>query len=226
MRSRAYQNIKGETPTSAVDIPTAVAFLKEHSRASFDETVEIHVHLGIDPNKSEQTVRGTVTLPAGAAKQQKIVVFTSDPVQQKEALTAGARQAGGEELIDAIATSKGLDADITIATPELMPQVAKIAKILGPKGLMPSPKTGTVTPDPVSATRARGAGQMSFKMDKQGNIHASLGKISWDQNKIINNIQAFLEAVRSARPAAAKGEFFRSLTLKSTMSPSIRITRR
>ena len=107
-----------------------------------------------------------------------------------------------------------------------MPQVAKIAKILGPKGLMPSPKTGTVTPDPVSATRARGAGQMSFKMDKQGNIHASLGKISWDQNKIINNIQAFLEAVRSARPAAAKGEFFRSLTLKSTMSPSIRITRR
>ena len=107
-----------------------------------------------------------------------------------------------------------------------MPQVAKIAKILGPKGLMPSPKTGTVTPDPVNATRARGAGQMSFKMDKQGNIHASLGKISWDQNKIINNIQAFLEAVRSARPAAAKGEFFRSLTLKSTMSPSIRITRR
>ncbi len=226
MRSKIYQAIKQKAPQEPVDISTAVSFLKENASRKFDATVEIHIRLGVDPNKSEQTVRGTVTLPAGAAKQQKIVVFTSDPVQQKEVLTAGALQSGGEELINAIATSKGLDADITIATPELMPKVAKIAKILGPKGLMPSPKTGTVTPDPVSATRARGAGQVSFKMDQQGNIHASLGKISWDQNKIINNVQAFLEAVRSARPAAAKGEFFRSLTLKSTMSPAIRITRR
>lgn len=226
MRSKTYQAIKQKAPQEPVDISTAVSFLQENASRKFDETVEIHIHLGVDPNKSEQTVRGTVTLPAGAAKQQKIVVFTSDPAQQQEVLTAGALQSGGEELINAIATSKGLDADITIATPELMPKVAKIAKILGPKGLMPSPKTGTVTPDPVSATQALQAGQVSFKMDQQGNIHASLGKISWDQNKVINNVQAFLEAVKSVRPAAAKGEFFRSLTLKSTMSPSIRITRR
>lgn len=226
MRSKTYQAIKDKAPQEPVDISTAVSFLQEDASRKFDETVEIHIRLGVDSKKSEQTVRGTVTLPAGAAKQQKIVVFTSDPVQQKEVLTAGARQSGGEELINAIADSGALDADITIATPELMPKVAEIARILGPKGLMPSPKTGTVTPDPVSATRALQSGRVSFKMDQQGNIHASLGKISWDKKKIISNIQAFLEAVKSVRPAAAKGEFFRSLTLKSTMSPSIRITRR
>lgn len=223
MRSKTYQSIKAKAPVEAVDLSTALAFLKEQARSSFDETVEVHIYLGIDPSKSDQAVRGTVMLPAGAVKQQNIIVFTDDAKLQKELAESGVTS-GGQELIDQIAQDGSLDADITIATPDMMPKVAKIAKILGPKGLMPNPKTGTVTPSPLQAVKDQQSGQVSFKMDQQGNVHQALGKLSWDPDKIIANTQAFLTAVKSARPATAKGEFMRSITLKSTMSPAIRLT--
>lgn len=223
MRSKAYQSLKEQVPTEPVDISTAVAFLKENSRSSFDETVEVHIHLGIDPSKSDQTVRGTAQLPAGAVKQQSIVVFTDDAKLQKE-LTEPGVISGGQELIDQIVQDGSLNADITIATPDMMPCVAQAAKILGPNGLMPNPKTGTVTPDPASAVKALQSGQVSFKMDQQGNIHAAVGKISWEQDKIIANTGEFIKAVINARPAAAKGEFIHTISLTSTMSPAVRLT--
>lgn len=222
MRSKTYQAIKDKIPQEPVDIATAVSFLQENDSRKFDGTIEIHIRLGVDSKKSEQTVRGTVTLPAGAAKKQRIVVFTADPDQQQQLEQAGV-QTGGEELIDQIASNSPFAADITITTPGLMPQVAKIARILGPKGLMPNPRTGTVTPDPVSLVKALQSGQVSFKMDKQGNIHGAVAKISWDQDRIVANIKEFIKAVASARPAAVKGEFIRSVSLKSTMSPAIRL---
>ena len=222
MRSKAYQAIKEKVPVEAVDISTAVAFLKENARSSFDETIEMHIHLGIDPSKSDQMVRGTAQLPAGAVKQQSIVVFTDDAKLQKELAKSGVTS-GGQELIDQIVQDGSLDADITIATPDMMSNVAKAAKILGPRGLMPNPKTGTVTPDPASAVKALQSGQVSFKMDQQGNIHVAVGKVSWKQDKIVANAQELINTVTSARPAAAKGEFIHTTSLKSTMSPAIRL---
>lgn len=223
MRSKQYQSIKTKAPAEPIDLKTAVAFIKENKRSSFDETVEIHVHLNINFSKSDQMVRGSVSLPAGSPKKQKIVVFTEDPAQQKDSLSSGATQSGGEELISEIVNNKSLDADIAIATPAMMPKVAKVAKILGPKGLMPNPKTGTVSPDPVSVVKDLHSGKLSFKMDQLGNVHQAIAKVSWDEKKIISNAEAFLQAIKSARPDAAKGELIHNITIKSTMSPAVSI---
>lgn len=223
MRSKQYQAVKEKAPTEKVDIKTAVAFIKENARQSFDETVEVHVRLTVDPSKSEQMVRGSVSLPAGTPKQQKIVVFTEDAAQQKDSLAAGAAQSGGEELIDEIVKNKSLAADITVATPAMMPKVAKAAKILGPKGLMPNPKTGTVSPDPVDVVKDLLSGKLSFKMDQLGNIHQAIAKVSWDEEKIISNAEAFCQAINSARPDSAKGELIHNITIKSTMSPAVSV---
>jgi large subunit ribosomal protein L1 len=224
MRSKAYQEIKQQAPAKTADIATAVAFLKEHTRPGFDETVEVHAHLGVNAEKSDQAVRGTATLPAGLPRKPRVVVFTPDAAQQAAARDAGATNAGGEELVATIVKEGILDADATIATPAMMQAVAKAAKILGPKGLMPSPKAGTVSDDPVKTIQELLGGRLSFKMDQHGNVHAGIAKISWEQEKITANIEAFLEAVRQARPPTAKGEFLRSVSVKTTMSPSIRIS--
>lgn len=224
MRSKAYRAVKEKISAEAVDIEAAVAFLKENVRKSFDETVEVHVRLGVDPKKSDQMVRGTVDLPAGPPKQQRVVVFTADAKQQKEALSAGALKAGGEKLVDTIIKENKLTADVTIATPAMMPKVAKAAKILGPKGLMPNPKTGTVSDDPVAVVQQLFGGKVSFKMDQQGNVHTSVAKVSWKPDKIVENIQVFLSVLKSTRPAAAKGEFLKSVTVKTTMGPGIRVS--
>ncbi|MBI4022404.1 MAG: 50S ribosomal protein L1 [Candidatus Andersenbacteria bacterium] len=225
MRNKKYRHIKEQAPTEAVALPVAVAFIKEHARPSFDETVELHVHLGVDPEKSDQTVRGTVQLPAGPPKQQRVVVFTSDQSQQQEVKAAGAAEAGGEELVESIIQIGGLEADITIATPQMMPTVARAAKILGPRGLMPNPKTGTVSDQPSQTLQQLLGGKVAFKMDQQANIHLAIGKASWAPDKIIANVNTCLQAVREARPAAVKGEFIRSVSLKTTMSPAVRLAR-
>lgn len=223
MRGKNYRNIKEAAPAEPVDLPAAISFLKEHARASFDETVELHIHLGVDPEKSDQAVRGTVQLPAGPPKRQRVVVFTDDSSQQQAAQVAGAAQVGGEELIESIIQTSRLDADVTIATPKMMPKVARAAKILGPKGLMPNPKNGTVTDSPVEVLQQLLGGKVAFKMDQQGNLHLAVGKASWAADKIIANISTALQAVREARPAAAKGEFIRSANVKTTMSPAVRL---
>jgi large subunit ribosomal protein L1 len=224
MSGKKFQAIKQAAPTEAVDIPTAVAFLKEHARTSFDETIELHVHLGINPGKSEQMVRGQAALPSGTATNTRVAVFTADAKQKKAALEAGAALAGGEELIAAIAEKGSLDADIAVATPDMMPKIAKVARILGPQGIMPNPKTGTVSPEPAAVVKELMGGKISFKMDTLGNIHAAVGKAHWEADKIAANVTALLEAVKHARPAAMKGQLIKTITLASTMSPGIRIT--
>lgn len=223
MRGKIYKATKEKVPTEAVEVKAAVSFLQEHNRNKFDEMVELHVHLGIDPEKSDQMVRGEVTLPAGSPKEKKIAVFTDDPALAAAATKAGAVVVGGEELLAQITKDGSLDADVTVATPEMMPKIAKVARILGPKGLMPNPKTGTVTPDPAKVVTELRAGKVSFKMDNLGNIHEAIAKLSWDAEKISQNVTALLMAIRATRPTTAKGEFIRSATLKSTMSPGVKI---
>lgn len=225
MRGKTYRAVKEKAPVEVVDLSTGVTFVKENARAKFDETIELHIRLGVDASKSDQMVRGSVTLPNGAAKQIKIAVITDDTAKQKEAKEAGATIVGGEDLIADITAKGDLDADVTIASPNMMPKIARVAKVLGPKGLMPNPKTGTVTPDVVSAVKELSAGKISFKMDSLGNIHESVGKVSWDIEKIVDNIEAVLDAVKAAKPSAQKGEFLKSIVVSSTMGPGIRVSR-
>lgn len=222
-RSKQYQHIKESVPADTLDLPTAIGWLKEHTRSSFDETFELHIHLGVDTEKSDQSVRGNVVLPHGSPKKMRIAVFTEDVTKQKEAKAAGAEIIGGENVIADIEAKGSLDADVTIATPDMMPKVAKIAKILGPKGLMPNPKTGTVTPDVGQAVQELVGGKVTFKMDQLGNIHVAFGKASWSTDKLAANAGAVLEAVRASRPAAQKGQFILTVTAVSTMSPGIRV---
>ena len=224
MRGKTYRAVKEKAPVEVVDISTGVTFVKEHARAKFDETVELHIRLGIDASKSDQMVRGSVVLPSGAPKQLRIAVITDDSAKQKAAKEAGATLVGGEELIADIIAKGDLDADVTIAAPNMMPKIAKAAKILGPKGLMPNPKTGTVTPDVEAAVKELAAGKLSFKMDSLGNIHEAVGKVSWDVQKIVDNIEAVIDAVRGAKPSGQKGEFLKSVVVSTTMGPGVRVT--
>jgi len=213
--------MKKELPSQPVTIAEAIAWLKANVQTKFDSTVEVHIRLGVDSQKSEQMVRGQVVLPAGAVTKPFIVVFTDSAAQQKEALASDAGAAGGLELIEQIKQAGSLKADITIATPSMMPKVAQIAKILGPQGLMPNPKTGTVSDQPATVIGELLAGKISFKMDQLGNLHQAVGKLSWEADKIFLNTKVFLDAVRAAKPPAARGEFLKAVFLKSTMSPSI-----
>lgn len=223
MRTKRYKTIKEKSPTEAVPTSEAVDFIKQNTRSKFDETIELHIGLGINPAKSDQMVRGSVTLPAGSVKKQRIIVFTNDSAVSRAALDAGAERAGGDDLLKEIKDTGSLDADITIATPDMMPKIAGVARILGPKGLMPNPKIGTVTPDPAKAVKDLQSGKTSFKMDQLGNIHLAVGKVSWEAEKIIANINAVMDVMRHSRPASAKGEFIQSLTISSTMGPGISI---
>jgi large subunit ribosomal protein L1 len=224
MSGKRTQQIRDKAPKTAVDLKTAITFLKENARSSFNETIELHVHLGIDSSKSDQMVRGNVVLPSGTPKQKKVAVFTNDKNIAKAAQAAGAAIVGGDELIDQISTDGKLDADVSIATPDMMSKVATVARILGPQGLMPNPKTGTVTPDPAKAVQELAGGKLSFKMDQQGNIHEAIGKIDWEVDQIIANTHALIDAIRQNRPATAKGELIKRITLSSTMGPGLQVT--
>lgn len=224
MRSKSYRDQKAKVPADAIDLTQASALVKELAHAKFDEAVELHVHLGVTPSKSDEMVRGSTVLPAGAAKQKKVAVFAVGQAEQKAAKEAGATLVGGEELIAIVAEKGSLAADIAIATPDIMPKLAKVARILGPVGLMPNPKTGTVTKDPATAVRELSAGKLSFKMDQLGNIHEAIGRISWDAQRVTDNAMALLEAIKAARPATLKGQLIRTIALKSTMGPAIRVT--
>ena len=225
MAGKKSEALKKELPTQAVSVQEAVAWLKKHVQSKFDQTVEVTVRLGIDVSKSDQMVRSSVTLPEGSPKQKKVIVFTQDAAKQDAAKAAGATIVGGTELIDKIAKDGSIDADLAIATPDMMPKIAKVARVLGPQGLMPNPKTGTVTPDPVVALKELLAGKISFKMDTLGNIHEPVAKLSWDEARIVKNIDALLDAVVQARPSTVKGQFVKGIYLKSTMSPAVTIAR-
>jgi large subunit ribosomal protein L1 len=199
----------------------AVETLKKLPKAKFDETVELAFKLGVDPKQSDQMVRGTVALPHGTGKKVRVVVFAKGAAAQA-AKDAGADTVGFEDIVKQV-QGGWTDFDVAIATPEAMNEVRKLGKVLGPKGLMPNPKTGTVTEDTGKAVKEVKAGRVEFKMDKAGNLHVAFGKLSFEPKAIEENARAIIGAVVHAKPAAAKGTFITSCTLASTMSPGLRI---
>jgi large subunit ribosomal protein L1 len=220
-RSKRYRQGAAALPKAAsYPLAEAIEVVQSFPRAKFDETVEMAFHLGVDPKKSDQRVRGTVTLPNGTGKAPKIVVITRGEDKAKAALEAGAAEAGYEELTERI--SKGwLDFDVLVASPDVMRDLGRLGKILGPKGLMPSPKAGTVTDDLVQAVEQVKKGKIEFKMDRHGNVHTPIGKISFPKELLVGNAQAIITALLSAKPVAAKGQYIRSATVTSTMGPGV-----
>ena len=200
----------------------AIALSKKVAFAKFDETVEVTMVLGVDPRKADQLVRGTIVLPHGLGKSKKVAVIAGTPEKQKEAQDAGADEVGGEDLVDKI---KGgyLDFDALIATPDMMRLVGALGKILGPRGLMPNPKTGTVTPDVTNAVRETKAGKVEFRVDKTGVIHVPVGKVSFSADKITENAKALIDAVIKAKPQTAKGRYVKKVNVASTMGPGVLI---
>lgn len=204
-----------------ISISEAIAEVKKNTKAKFDESIEVHVRLAIDPKKSDQQVRGVAELPHGTGKKVKVAVFTS--TQKKEAEGAGADVVGGEELIDKIKSSGKINADIAIATPEMMPRLATIAKILGPKGLMPNPKNKTVTEKVKEIIESLKKGRADFKNDNSGNVHQIIGKISYEPEKLEENFKAFIEALRKSKPEAVKGKFLKGVSVCSTMGKAMKV---
>ena len=202
-------------------IEDAIPLMQKVKFAKFDETVELAMRLGVDPKHADQMVRGTVVLPHGLGKSKKVLAIAGGD-KQREATEAGADHVGGEEMVDKI-QGGFMDFDSTIATPDLMGQVGRLGKVLGPRGLMPNPKLGTVTFDVARAVREVKAGKVEFRVDKAGNVHVPVGKKSFAEPHLVANALALLEAIVRAKPAAAKGQYLRSVTLSSTMGPGIHL---
>jgi len=205
-----------------VPLEKAVEALKRIATAKFDETIELAVRLGVDPRKADQMVRGSVVLPHGTGKPVRVLVFAKPPKDQ-EALQAGADYAGLQEYIEKIQNG-WLEFDVAIATPDVMGEVGKLGRILGPRGLMPNPKSGTVTFDVATAVREAKAGRVEYRVDKGGNVHVAVGKASFPVEKLVENIRAVVESLLRAKPPAARGKYIRGVYLTSTMGPSIPIS--
>lgn len=223
MPSKRFLALVKEKPSEDVPLPEAIAFVKGHANAKFDETIELHARLGVDAKKSEQGVRGTAHFPHGAPSAVRVAVFTNDAKLQAAATEAGADLVGSTELVERVKSHGTLAADVAVATPDMMKELATVAKILGPKNLMPNPKTGTIGPDPAAIVRELKKGKVTFKADESGNVHLAVGKASWEAEKLVANARAVLDAIRQAKPAASKGEYLRSVTLASTMGPSVKV---
>lgn len=220
--SRRLETIKKQVePGKIFPLEEAVLLVKKFATAKFDETVEVHVQLGVDTKKSDQNVRGTVVLPHGTGKSKRVVVVAKGE-KVKEALAAGADEAGDADIIEKI--GKGwLDFDVLVATPDAMKDLTRLAKTLGPKGLMPNPKSGTVTFDVTRTVNELKAGRVEFKMDAYGVVHSVVGKASFPEKKLVDNAKIFLSAILSAKPATSKGTYVKSITLSSTMGPGVPI---
>jgi len=223
MRSvgKKFAAAKAQVPAKALSLEEAVPLVQKLKYAKFDETVEIAIRLGVDPKHADQMVRGTVVLPHGLGKSKKVLVIAGGE-KQKEAQEAGADTVGGEELVEKI-QGGWMDFEAVVATPDMMRAVGKLGKVLGPRGLMPNPKTGTVTVDIAKAVREIKAGKVEFRVDKTGIVHAPVGKISFATQSLVENAHALVDSIIKAKPAAAKGKYVRSATLSSTMGPGITI---
>jgi len=203
-------------------IDEAIELVKKTATAKFDETIELAIKTGIDPRKSDQMVRGTITLPHGTGKKVRVLVFAKGE-KAKEAQEAGADIVGAEELIEKIAKEGFLDFDVAIATPDMMRYVGRLGKILGPRGLMPSPKSGTVTEDVASAVKEFKSGRIEIRNDRTGNLHLPIGKVSFDKEKLKENLVSALSQINSMRPQAVKGRFLEKAVISSTMGPGIKL---
>ncbi len=218
---KKYRNVAKEAPKSVLELEQAIAFLKNHRIAKFDETMELAFRLGLDPKRSEQTVRGSVNLPHGTGKRVRVVVFASGQAAE-EARAAGADYVGMEDLIEKI--QKGwTDFDVAIATTDAMKEVRKLGKVLGPRGLMPNPKTGTITDDTAQAVKVSKAGKVDFRMDRGGNVHVPFGKISFDVPQLVENARTVIAAIKAEKPAGLKGMYIRRCTVSSTMGVGLRV---
>ncbi len=222
-RGKKYQNSsKGLDREKLYTLEEAMDMLLAHSATKFDSSCEIHLNTSTDPKYADQVIRSTCALPHGTGKKIKIVAFTKDAAQAKAALAAGALKAGGEELIEEVV--KGFTAfDIAVATPEMMKDMGKVAKTLGPKGLMPNPKSGTVTDQVEKVVAELAAGKIEFKNDKFGIVHSVFGKISFGKEKLSANLNALLKSINQAKPTGVKGVYLKGITICSTMSPGIKI---
>ncbi|WP_347312450.1 50S ribosomal protein L1 [Defluviimonas sp. SAOS-178_SWC] len=206
---------------SNLSVEDAVKLIKGAASAKFDETLEIAMNLGVDPRHADQMVRGVVTLPNGTGKTVRVAVFARGP-KADEAKSAGADIVGAEDLMETIQSGK-IEFDRCIATPDMMPLVGRLGKILGPRNLMPNPKVGTVTMDVKAAVEAAKGGEVQFKVEKAGVIHAGIGKVSFDDGKLAENVRAFVDAVTRARPTGAKGAYLKKVSLSSTMGPGVSV---
>ena len=200
----------------------ALKIAVDNAKAKFDETVEVHIKLGVDGRHADQQVRGAIVLPHGTGKTKKVLVFAKGPKAQ-EAEAAGADYVGAEEMAQKIQTENWFDFDVVVATPDMMGVVGRLGKILGPKGLMPNPKSGTVTMDVEKALQEIKAGKVEYRLDKTNIIHTPIGKVSFGAEKLTENFNALLEAVVKAKPAAAKGQYLKSVTIASTMGPGVKV---
>ena len=203
------------------DLGEAVKMVKSNAKAKFDETIEIAMNLGVDPRHADQNVRGVVTLPHGTGKSVRVAVFAKDD-KAEEAKAAGADVVGADDLAEQVQAGQ-MDFDRVIATPDMMPLVGRLGKVLGPRGLMPNPKLGTVTADVGEAVKAAKGGQVEFRVEKAGIVHAGVGKSSFGEDAILENVQAFISAITRAKPSGAKGSYIKRVSLTSTMGPSVKV---
>jgi large subunit ribosomal protein L1 len=212
---------EGIEATKLYPIQDAVKLIKERAKAKFDETVEISMNLGVDPRHADQMVRGVCNLPNGSGRTVRVAVFARGP-KADEAKAAGADVVGAEDLFEVV-NGGTIDFDRCIATPDMMPLVGRLGKVLGPRGLMPNPKVGTVTMDVKGAVEAAKGGAVEFRVEKAGIVHAGIGKISFDEGKLVENIKAFADAVSKAKPAGAKGTYVQRVAISSTMGPGVKV---
>jgi large subunit ribosomal protein L1 len=212
---------EGINRDEALDLEAAVKMVKANATAKFDETIELAINLGVDPRHADQMVRGMVALPHGTGKSVRVAVFAKD-AKAEEARKAGADVVGAEDLMEAVQNGQ-MDFERVIATPDMMAIVGRLGKVLGPRGLMPNPKLGTVTPDVAGAVKAAKAGQIEFRVEKAGIIHAGVGKASFSEDQIRENIAAFVNAINRAKPSGAKGTYMQRVSLSSTMGPGVKI---
>src|SRR6267154_1225703 len=217
---KQYQAAQKQVESKEYQLEEAIPLLQKIKYAKFDETVEVHMRLGVDPKHADQMVRGTVVMPNGLGKSKKVLVIASGD-KLKEAEEAGADFVGGEDMVNKIQSENWTDFDAMIATPDMMRSVGKLGKVLGPRGLMPNPKTGTVTSDVAAAVREIKAGKIEFRTDKTALVHVPVGKLSFPPQKLVDNAMTVITSVMRAKPSAAKGKYVRGITLSSTMGPGI-----
>ena len=220
-RGRKYEAARKQVPDREHTIEEAVPLLQKVKFTKFDETVELAIRLGVDPKHSDQMVRGTVVLPHGLGKTKKVLVIAGGD-KQREAREAGADEVGGEEIVEKI-MGGWMDFDAVVATPDMMRAVGKLGKVLGPRGLMPNPKTGTVTPDVTKAVNEIKAGKVEFRVDKAGIVHAPIGKVSFPTENLVANAHALMDSIVKAKPSASKGKYLKSVTISSTMGPGVAV---